>query len=103
MTRVFIAMAFAAMLLSAAPGELQQRKEEQQKRIGKGIENGSLTPKEAAHLEHRETKINRQVRRERAANGGKLTPSERARVNREQNRTSRAIYNQKHDAQGQPR
>lgn len=103
MKRVIIAMLTATALLSAAEGEIQQRKENQQKRIAQGVQNGSLTAKETAHLENREAKINRQTRRDRIANGGNLTNKEKAQINREQNRTSKAIYNQKHDAQVQPR
>ncbi len=79
--------------------EVGQRQREQQKRIGEGIENGSLTPREASRLEHQEAGVNREVARDRAANGGTLTPAEKAKVNRQQNRESKRIYRQKHDAQ----
>lgn len=79
--------------------EIGQRKENQQKRISEGIENGSLTAGEAARLEHKEAALNRETRRMRAENGGTLTPAEKAKVNRQQNRLSRDIYHQKHDRQ----
>ena len=79
--------------------EVGQRQREQQKRIGEGIENGSLNAREASRLEKQETHINREVARDRAANGGTLTPAEKAKVNRQQNRESKRIYRQKHDAQ----
>jgi len=79
--------------------EVGQRQREQQKRIGEGIENGSLNAREASRLEKQETHINREVARDRAANGGTLTPAEKAKVNRQQNRESKHIYRQKHDAQ----
>jgi hypothetical protein len=75
------------------------RQREQQKRIGEGIENGSLNAREAGRLEHQEAHVNREVARDRAANGGTLTPAERAKVNRQQNHESKRIYRQKHDAQ----
>ena len=81
-----------------AKGRIQARKETQQKRIAKGIENGSVTPKEAAKLEAQEAKLNRQVRRDRADGGG-LTPQERAKIEHKQDQMSRKIYRQKHDAQ----
>lgn len=79
--------------------EIGQRKENQQNRIGQGVENGSLTAGEAARLEHKEAALNRETRRMRAENGGTLTPAEKAKVNRQQNRLSRDIYHQKHDRQ----
>ena len=85
------------------PGTYGARAENQQDRIGHGVESGSLTPAETAHLEHREQHINQQVRTDRADNGGKMTPAERAKINREQNRTSGAIYRDKHNARTQPR
>ena len=84
---------------TAPKTEVGQRKENQQKRIGEGIENGSLTPREASRLERKEAALNHETRTMRAENGGKLTPAEKATVNRQQNRLSRDIYRQKHDAQ----
>lgn len=104
MKRIAITLLATAALLSAAPeGEIRKRQENQQERIGKGVENGSLTAREASRIEHKEAKLNRQVRRERKANGGNLTNNQKRQVNREQDRLSRSIYNQKHDAQTQPR
>jgi hypothetical protein len=82
-----------------AKSEVGQRQREQQKRIGEGIENGSLNAREAGRLEHREAGVNKEVAGMREANGGKLTPRERHLVNHQENRNSRAIYRQKHDAQ----
>ena len=82
-------------------GKIKQRKENQQKRIAKGVENGSLTPHETARIERNESKINKEVRRDRKENGGNLTNKEKAKVNRQQNRVSKEIYNQKHDDQTQ--
>jgi hypothetical protein len=79
--------------------QIGQRKENQQKRIGEGIENGSLTPREASRLERKEAALNHETRTMRAENGGTLTPAQKAKVNRQQNRLSKGIYHQKHDAQ----
>ena len=91
----------AGLLLSttamAAEGKIQRRKERQQQRIGEGVENGKLTPKETAHLEHKEAGLNKQIRQDRKANGGKLTGQEKAQINREQNRLSKNIHKAKHD------
>jgi hypothetical protein len=77
--------------------EIGKRDREQQKRIGEGIENGSLTAKEAGKVETKEAKLNKQEHRMRA--DGHVTQKERTKVNREQNQLSRTIYHQKHDKQ----
>jgi hypothetical protein len=82
-------------------GKIQQRKENQQKRIAEGVKNGSLTPAETARIEHQESKLNKEVRRDRKQNDGKLTPQEKAKVNRQQNKLSKEIAKQKHDGQTQ--
>ena len=87
--------------LAVAQNEVSDRQRNQQKRIGQGVENGSLTAGETAHLEKQEAGINKEVRQDRKANGGKLTPQEHAHVNRQQNRESRRIYRDKHNGRTQ--
>ncbi|HWK30633.1 MAG TPA: hypothetical protein VNR20_00995, partial [Terriglobales bacterium] len=77
--------------------EIGKRDREQQKRIGEGIENGSLTAKEAGKLETKEAKLNKQEKQMRA--DGDMTQKEKTKVNREQNHLSKDIYMQKHDKQ----
>ena len=110
MKRVIISIMSGALLIGSATmsfaddtkeGKIKERKEDQQKRIAKGVENGSLTPRETARIERNEAKINKEVRQDRKANGGNLTNKEKAKVNRQQNRVSKEIYNQKHDDQTQ--
>lgn len=88
-------------IASAQEGRIKQRKENQQQRIANGVGNGSLTPKETAHLENKEGNLNKEIRADRKANGGNLTNKEKHQINRQQNRLSRDIYRQKHDAQHQ--
>jgi hypothetical protein len=83
------------------PHPIQHRKHVQQRRIGQGAANGSLTPRESARLEKQEAALNHEERNMRAANGGTLTPADRATLRHQQNRLSRRIYRQKHDAQHQ--
>lgn len=107
MKRIVMGMMMGAMLLIPASSVLaqnntiNQRQRNQQKRIGEGVENGSLTAAEAARLEKQEAAIHHEVKTERQANGGKLTPQERRQVTRQQNRESKRIYRQKHDGQHQ--
>ena len=72
----------------------------QQERIGNGVKNGTLRPKETANLENKEARLNHEIHRDRVQNGGTLTNKEKAQVNRQQNRLSRQIYNDKHDGPG---
>ena len=108
MRRVIISILSGALLTGAATmsfaadekeGRIQQRKENQQKRIAQGVKSGSLTPHETARIEHQESKLNKEVRHDRRANGGNLTNKEKAQVNHQQNKLSKEIYNQKHDGQ----
>ena len=83
-----------------AEGRIRQRQENQQQRIGSGVQNGSLNAREAARLERREAGLNREIRRDHADGGG-LSPAERVKIEHQQDRLSRGIYRQKHDAQTQ--
>ncbi|HET9284665.1 MAG TPA: hypothetical protein VFR24_22160 [Candidatus Angelobacter sp.] len=86
-----------AQVQPKATNEVNARDRNQQKRIGEGLENGSLTAGEASNLEKKETKLNKEERNDRAANGGKLTQGEKTKINRQQNRVSKQIYNKKHN------
>lgn len=82
---------------------INQRLENQQDRIGQGVESGQLTARETANLERREAAINNEVRADRRADGGRLTQAERAQVNRQLNHSSRQIYRDKHNSWRQGR
>ena len=95
-------MSAAGVLFAEEPeGRIQQRKENQQARIAQGVKSGSLTARETANLEHKETRLNREIRRDRRANGGNLTNNEKRQINRQQNKLSRNIYRDKHNASTQ--
>lgn len=78
-----------------ATPRIDQRQVEQQKRIDQGVASGQLTPKEAAGLQKRETKIAKDEAVAKA--DGKVTAKERRKLDREQDRASKAIYKQKHN------
>jgi len=99
-------MMMGALLLGGvssalADNEVNERQRNQQERIGKGVENGSLTAGETAHLEKQEAAIHHEVKTERKANGGTLTAKERRQVNRQQNRESARISSAKHNGKTQ--
>jgi len=107
--RVIISILTGALLVGTAGmsfaadekgGRIKQRKEKQQERIAKGVENGSLNAKEAARIERNEAKLNKEIRRDRQDGGG-LTNKEKAKINRQQNKISKEIYKEKHDGQTQ--
>jgi len=101
MKRMILGVMMGALLTGTASfGQIRQRQENQQDRIGEGVENGSLTPKETSQLEHQETRLNQQIRHDRTTGGG-LSPQERRQINHQQNVLSRKIYRDKHNGKTQ--
>ena len=96
LTIILISISAVGRAQTATP-EVTKRQVNQQERIGQGVNSGSLTPAETAHLEGREEKIQQDKKAAKA--DGTVTPAEKAKLNKEENRTSRAIYRQKHDRQ----
>ncbi len=103
------AAATAALMLPAAaqeapaaqPATINQRKDNQQGRIGNGVQSGQLTAGEASRLERKESTLNQEERDMRKLDKGHLTAADRATLHQQQNQLSRNIYRQKHDAQVQ--
>jgi len=62
------------------PAGVDKRHAYQQKRIGEGLENGSLTAGEAKRLETKEQKLNKEEAAMRSADGGKLTAADKAKL-----------------------
>ena len=87
----------AAMADDVKKPEVNRRETRQQKRIGQGVTNGSLTAKETKNIEKKEVAVHKEIREERKENGGKLTPEEKKQVNQQQNKLSREIYRKKHN------
>lgn len=99
----FLALAALSPFLWAsaarAEGRIEERKENQQRRIAEGTASGELTPRETARLERQESRLNGEIRKMRERDGGRLAPKDRRIVNRQQDRLSRRIYRQKHDGE----
>ena len=74
-----------------------QRNVNQEKRIENGIQNGSLTNREAAKLERGQARVHR--KEARAGHDGHVGAAEQAQVQRAENHQSRRIFRQKHDGQ----
>jgi hypothetical protein len=75
--------------------QVNRREGRQQKRIGNGVANGTLTSKQATHLEKRETAVQNREQADMAKHNGHLTKAEQAGINRQQNRISRSIKRDK--------
>ena len=78
------------------PG-IQQRMQNQERRIDRGVKNGELTPKEAGKLEAEQARI--QQTEQRMKSDGRLTSKERQKLHTMQDRSSGHIDRQKHDRQ----
>jgi hypothetical protein len=83
------------------PGEIQQRKDNQQDRIANGIQDGQLTSGETKNLETKEADLNHEEHTMRQDDDGHLTAADRTRLNNQQNHLSNQIYDDKHNAAGQ--
>lgn len=74
---------------------IDQRQENQERRIEQGVSSGALTNREEHRLEHQQMRIERQE--EAAKADGVVTAGERARLTHQQNKASRAIARKKHN------
>jgi len=75
--------------------QVNRREENQQQRIGNGVKNGTLTSKQTANLENRETSVQNREKADMAKNNGHLTKAEQNGINRQQNRISKSIAKDK--------
>ncbi len=78
---------------------INKRQAKQERRIEKGVENGSLTARETQQLSRQEARISDLEAKDRAS-GGRLTYKERAELNGLLNAESNRISRQEHDNQG---
>ena len=90
-------VAIYAQTTTPAP-TINQRKVDQQERIGNGVKSGHLTARETGHIEHQEAGINKEERGMRAQDHGHLTRQDRRTIHSQQNQESRRIYRDKHNA-----
>lgn len=102
---IFLGSATAQQNTGAGPGvvdpghprvnQVNRREERQQQRIGNGVKNGTLTPKQTANLERREANLQNREQSDMAKHNGHLTKREQANLNRRENRISRSIARDK--------
>lgn len=77
-------------------GRLDKKQYNQHQRIRNGVQNGSLTHREARALRAQQRQVTAMKRVAKA--DGVVTRSERAIINNAQRKANRNIYNKKHDA-----
>ena len=75
--------------------QVNRREERQQQRIANGVKNGTLTPRQTAHLENREARLQNREKADMAKHNGRLTKQEQRNLNRRENRISRSIARDK--------
>ena len=75
--------------------QVNRRQAHQQKRIANGVKNGTLNPKETAHLEKREANLQNKEQADMAKHNGHLTKVEQKNLNHRENRISRSIKRDK--------
>ncbi|MCK9990240.1 MAG: hypothetical protein WA112_03255 [Rugosibacter sp.] len=83
-------------LAQTATPHIDQRQINQQQRIGQGVQSGTLTNREANHLEQAQERI--QGMEDKAKGDGSVTSQERKRLQQAETVQSRHIYQQKHDS-----
>jgi hypothetical protein len=91
------ATAFGQQTTSSQRHSIAARSANQQARINKGVADGQITPKGAAHADANQARINSEDQRMRSRDNGHLTAANRHRLARQQNRTSRGIYDRNHN------
>ena len=100
--RIATLLALAGLALPAAAQtqstpRVDQRQQNQERRIEAGEKSGALNQKEAARLEKGQARI--QKMEDKAVADGKVTKKEKRRLEKAQDRESRRIYREKHDKQ----
>jgi hypothetical protein len=108
---VLIGSAGTAMAQSAPgvpdPGhprvnEVQQRIDNQENRVDRGIADGQINGKQAAHDDSKLAREQKSLNQDEAKNGGHITKGEQNNLNKRLNKGSRQIYRQRHNGQSPP-
>ena len=76
--------------------EVQQRIDNQQARVDRGISDGQINARQAAHDDAKLAREQNSLNRDEAKNGGHITKAEQHNLNGRLNRGSHQIYRQRH-------
>lgn len=96
-TAALAAIVWPALVQAQSTPRIDQRQDNQERRIDQGIASGQLTEQEAARLEKGQAHV--QQMENKALADGTVTKKERAGIERAQDRQNRRIARQKHDRQ----
>jgi hypothetical protein len=91
---VIFGLTAMASAQTGTPG-VKKRQKNQQKRIFKGVQNGSVTGKEYKKLQKQQVRT--QKAKKRAKSDGVVTKKERVRLHKRQNKNSQSIFRAKHN------
>ncbi len=87
---------------SAAPdpghprvSEVQQRIDNQQARVDKGVSDGQINAKQAAHDDAKLAREQNSLNQDQAKNGGHITKAEQRNLNKRLNKGSKQIHRQR--------
>lgn len=96
---ITLSLAGAAFAQATAPNtpRVDRREAKQEQRITQGVASGSLTRKEANHLNQGQSRV--ATAEDKAKADGTVTKKEKARLSHMQNKQNRHIKHQKHDKQ----
>ncbi len=75
--------------------EVDQRLDNQQKRIDNGVASGTINAKQEARDQATDAKVSQELSKDEAKNGGKITKAEQRRMNRQLTHNSKRIHHQK--------
>ena len=82
--------------------EVQQRIDNQQSRVDRGISDGQINAKQAAHDDAKLAREQKSLNKDEAKNGGHITKGEQKNLNKRLNKGSGQIYRQRHNGQSPP-
>jgi hypothetical protein len=82
--------------------EVQQRIDNQESRVDRGISDGQINAKQAAHDDAKLGREQNSLNQDEAKNGGHITKGEQNNLNKRLNKGSRQIYRQRHNGQSPP-
>lgn len=75
--------------------EVQQRIDNQENRVDRGISDGQINAKQATHDDAKIAREQNSLNKDQAKNGGHITKREQRNLNRRLNRGSRQIHRQR--------
>lgn len=91
----FVAPAFAEDPGHPRVNEVDQRLDNQQKRVDAGVKDGTITAKQEKRDEKRDAKVEKQMTKDEAKHNGHITKHEQKKLNKELDKNSKDIHKQR--------